>query len=838
MNLKGKFSKFLGVITATVMGVTMLPQVSLTSFAASPGDKLSVGNGTSQHKGVSDGYSYEIWIDSTGGSGSMTLGNGGAFKAEWSANVSRGNFLARRGKDYGSTTKATQVGNIVLDYAADYRQTGSASGNSRLCVYGWFQNKGAAGNVPLVEYYIIEDWVDWVPDAQGKMVTIDGAQYKIFQMDHTGPTINGGSETFKQYYSVRQQKRKSGTITVSDHFKAWESQGWGIGNLYEVALNAEGWQSSGVADITKLVISDKVPTTTTGATTTTAPIVTQAPTSTTANPSALFFDTFESGVSGWAARGDCSAAVASNFGQNSKSSIYVTSRTQSWHGATATKTQLKAGGTYNLSAQMAYNNSTYSSQEFVFGVQYDDGGTITYQNVDSQTTSSGKWVELSGEISIPSSATNISLYAHTKYVETPSAEDLIDFYVDNVEAVQVGSVSTQTTTTQGGSVSTQPVTTTQGGSYSNPKEYMAAAKANFTPNVPADVKTGDKGKLTKISYYSKKAQKNKPANVWLPPNYSESGSYPVVYMNHGIMGGEDDMTSGWGIREMASNLIEKGEVKPFIIVFTQMYTDPKADRPSGITPEATERYDDFLYDLTESLMPYMSEHYAVAEGRENTAIAGFSMGGRESIYIGMKACDKIGYVCASSPAPGIIATQDSFMVHKGNMTESQFKFSEPYIPYLLMIGGGTADSVVGTYPKQYHELFDKNGTDNIWFEVQGGGHDASVGTPLFYNFFRNLFKAGDSGSSGTTTTTTTTTKATTITTVTTLPIIVYGDLSGDGRVTNVDLVTISQHLVGDIQLSGANLQSADVTNDGKVDVADLALMKQFIMGDYVVLGKR
>jgi len=52
------------------------------------------------------------------------------------------------------------------------------------------------------------------------------------------------------------------------------------------------------------------------------------------------------------------------------------------------------------------------------------------------------------------------------------------------------------------------------------------------------------------------------------------------------------------------------------------------------------------------------------------------------------------------------------------------------------------------------------------------------------------------------------------------------------------LVTISQHLVGDIQLSGANLQSADVTNDGKVDVADLALMKQFIMGDLVVLGKK
>ena len=51
---------------------------------------------------------------------------------------------------------------------------------------------------------------------------------------------------------MRQDTRTSGHITVSDHFAAWAAEGWGIGNLYEVALNAEGWQSSGVADITKL----------------------------------------------------------------------------------------------------------------------------------------------------------------------------------------------------------------------------------------------------------------------------------------------------------------------------------------------------------------------------------------------------------------------------------------------------------------------------------------------------------------------------------------------------------------------------------------------------------
>ena len=218
-----------------------------TAYAASAGQTFSVGNGQTQHKGDNvDGYSYEIWLDRTGGSGSMTLGSGGSFNTQWSAQVSSGNFLARRGRNYDASKKATQYGTIVMDYAADY--SASSQGNSRLCVYGWMKD-------PLVEYYIIEDWVNWRPSGQSQTVTIDGAEYEIFQLDNTGPTILGDTRTFKQYFSVRKQKRTSGTITVSDHFKAWEKAGWNIGNLTEVALNVEGWESSGKANVSKLTIS-------------------------------------------------------------------------------------------------------------------------------------------------------------------------------------------------------------------------------------------------------------------------------------------------------------------------------------------------------------------------------------------------------------------------------------------------------------------------------------------------------------------------------------------------------------------------------------------------------
>ncbi len=342
--------------------------------------------------------------------------------------------------------------------------------------------------------------------------------------------------------------------------------------------------------------------------------------------------------------------------------------------------------------------------------------------------------------------TTTTTLPETTTTTTTTAPETTTTTTESTTTTTESTTTTTTTTTTSTTTTTESTTTTTTttskpvGQKITPTEYMAAVKANFNSNVPADVKQGDSGTTTKITYYSKKAQRDKPANVWLPPNYSQNEKYPVVYMNHGVMGGEGDMLNGWGIREMASNLIKKGEVKPFIIVFTQMYTDPKSATCSGITQESMDRYDDFLYDLTESLMPYMAEHYSVAEGRENTAIAGFSMGGRESLYIGIMAADKIGYVCASSPAPGAVPGQDMFLNHRGSMSESEFKFSEPNIPYLLMIGGGTNDSVVGTFPKQYSELLKKNGNDNIWFEVQGAGHDAGVGTPLFYNFFRNLFK--------------------------------------------------------------------------------------------------
>ena len=201
------------------------------------------------------------------------------------------------------------------------------------------------------------------------------------------------------------------------------------------------------------------------------------------------------------------------------------------------------------------------------------------------------------------------------------------------------------------------------------------------------------------------------------------------------------MVNGMGILEIATSLIKSGEAEPMIIVFTHQYTNPASNKESGNGSADVPYYDAFVEDFPDSLMPYIESHYSVATGRENTAVAGFSMGGRESLYIGMKCSDKVGYIGAGAPAPGIFPTKDQFMDHPGVMSKDDMRIDAPYEPYVLMIAGGTNDGMVGTYPKQYSDLFTAHGTENIYISVPGGGHDNKTVTPLMYNFIRCLFKA-------------------------------------------------------------------------------------------------
>ena len=202
---------------------------ALTQFINT--QKVITENGT----GNIDGYNYSLWKDR--GNTKMTLLGGGKFSCEWN-NIN--NALFRIGKVWDCTKTWEQLGTISVAYSADYRP----NGNSYLCVYGWTRN-------PLIEYYIVDSWGSWRPPGTNSMGTInvDGGTYDIYTSDRINQPSIDGTSTFKQFWSVRTEKKTSGTISVSEHFKAWTNKGLKLGLFYEAALTVEGYQSSGSAII-------------------------------------------------------------------------------------------------------------------------------------------------------------------------------------------------------------------------------------------------------------------------------------------------------------------------------------------------------------------------------------------------------------------------------------------------------------------------------------------------------------------------------------------------------------------------------------------------------------
>ena len=268
-------------------------------------------------------------------------------------------------------------------------------------------------------------------------------------------------------------------------------------------------------------------------------------------------------------------------------------------------------------------------------------------------------------------------------------------------------------------------------------EVSIKAPAEYTKK-KSDVSYGE---IITTTYYSTTCGRDKNVIIALPAGYTEEKVYPVTYVLHGVGGSEKDMIGNGsnGVYVIAANLAAEGKAKEMILVFPNMYSSATQASFSGIDHENMAAYDNFVNDMANDLMPFINENYSTATGRENTAVVGFSMGGRESLCLGFSRPDLFGYVGAIAPAPGLTPGKDMFLDHIGTFKEEELVFAEDS-PYFLMICSGDKDSVVGKFPLSYHNILTTNEVSHIWWEIPGSNHgDPAISSGL-YNFCRAAFQ--------------------------------------------------------------------------------------------------
>jgi enterochelin esterase-like enzyme len=147
------------------------------------------------------------------------------------------------------------------------------------------------------------------------------------------------------------------------------------------------------------------------------------------------------------------------------------------------------------------------------------------------------------------------------------------------------------------------------------------------------------GEVRIVWYDSKSIGGPRSFKVYTPPGY-ETGKakYPVLYLLHGSGQNENDWTEVGRANFILDNLIAEHKAKPMLVVMP--FGHSQASNLSGVLPAPGAKPTAFQDDLLDQIIPTMEKTFRVSVKPEDRAIAGLSMGGGQTVSIGLTHIDK------------------------------------------------------------------------------------------------------------------------------------------------------------------------------------------------------
>ena len=236
------------------------------------------------------------------------------------------------------------------------------------------------------------------------------------------------------------------------------------------------------------------------------------------------------------------------------------------------------------------------------------------------------------------------------------------------------------------------------------------------------------GEVKVVEYDSKTLGLRRMLRVYTPPDYTRDRKYPVLYLQHGLGNTSTEWTQRARAPIIIDNLLADKKIQqPFIIVFPSgNATATMADEKQG--DRTQESYGTpYQEDLLKEIIPFVESHYSVYTDRNHRAIAGMSMGGGQTLNIGLTNLDKFAWIASVAAAPN---TRPPAELIPDPAAVKQLK--------LLWLSVGNRDNLLRV-SKGLHDYLTEKSVPHIW-RVDANGHDTGEMTNSLYHFAQKLFK--------------------------------------------------------------------------------------------------
>jgi enterochelin esterase-like enzyme len=253
--------------------------------------------------------------------------------------------------------------------------------------------------------------------------------------------------------------------------------------------------------------------------------------------------------------------------------------------------------------------------------------------------------------------------------------------------------------------------------------------------LPWEINDVPHGVVHRHLYRSAIVGDDRPFLVYTPPGYDPAAqqSYPVLYLLHGYSDAEDAWITVGRANIILDNLIARGQAKPMLIVMPLGYGNKEVIangwagvRKPGVLQDSIEKFRD---SLLKEVIPQVEKACRVNADPNARAIAGLSMGGTQSLFIGLNAPDRFAWIGAFSSG----GLDPNFAARYPAVNESLNSRLR-----LLWLGCGQQDGLIAVNHKLTNWLKSK-GIKLAWTETPGS-HSFMVWRRYLADFLPLLFQ--------------------------------------------------------------------------------------------------